>query len=86
MRGAMTLLTELGLTFASDAQLLALAGVASWVFAGLCLVMEQRRNRGRSLERLDRVGWVPWTLLFIANAVIGGGCLAMSLPVVLGNL
>lgn len=79
-------LTATGLAFASDAAQLALAGLVSWVFAVFCLVMEQRRIRGRSLERLERVGWVPWTPLFLASAVIGGGLLAVSLPVVLGSL
>ena len=74
------------LTFASDAVLLALTGVACWVFAAFCLVMDRVRSARRSVERLERVGWVPWTGLFLASAIIGGGCLAMSLPVVLGNL
>lgn len=81
---AMELLTQLA--FASDASLLALAGLVCWVFAAICLVMERRRNARRSLERLERVGWVPWTNLFVGSAIIGGGCLAMSLPVVLGHL
>lgn len=74
------------LVFASDAVLLALVGGGFWLFAGFCLVMERLRNARRSLERLERVGWMPWTNLFIGSAIIGGGCLAMSLPVVLGNL
>ncbi len=74
------------LTFASDAAMLALSGVGCWVFAGFCLVMERLRNARRSLERLERVGWVPWTNLFVGAAIIGGGLLATSLPVVLGNL
>ncbi len=81
---AMELLTQLA--FASDAALLALAGLACWVFAGVCLVMERRRGSRRSVERLEKVGWVPWTNLFVASAIIGGGCLATSLPVVLGSL
>jgi len=80
----MELLTQLA--FASDAALLALAGLLCWVFAGVCLVMERRRGSRRSVERLEKVGWVPWTNLFVASAIIGGGCLATSLPVVLGNL
>jgi hypothetical protein len=80
----MDLLTQFEL--ASDAAQLALIGAACWAFAVLCLFMEQRRVRQRSLERLERVGWVPWTGLFLACAMIGGGCLAMSLPVVLGSL
>lgn len=71
---------------ASDAAQLALLGAACWGFALLCLAMDQWRNRRRSVERLERVGWVPWTSLFLASAVIGGGLLALSLPVVLGRL
>lgn len=74
------------LIFASDAALIALAGLGAWVFAAFCLVMELLRNKRRSVERLERVGWVPWTNLFLASAVIGGGFLVMSLPVVLGKL
>ena len=74
------------LAFASDAQLLALAGLGCWVFAAICLIMERVRNSRRSVEQLEKVGWVPWTPLFLASAVIGGGCLAVSMPVVLGNL
>ena len=80
----MELLTRLA--FASDASLLALTGLVSWILAAICLVMERRRVKSRSLETLERVGWVPWTPLFLAFAVIGGGCLATSLPVVLGHL
>ena len=74
------------LTFASDAVLLAGAGAVCWVLAAVCLVMERRREKRRSLERLERVGFVPWTGLFLGLAIMGGGCLAMSLPVVLGKL
>lgn len=74
------------LTFASDAALLAVAGGMCWVLAAVCLVMDKRREKRRSVDRLERVGFVPWTGLFLGLAVIGGGCLAMSLPVVLGNL
>jgi len=74
------------LQFASDAELLALTGLACWVAAAICIVMDQMRGRSRSVERLEKVGWVPWTNLFVALAIIGGGCLATSLPVVLGNL
>ena len=74
------------LIFASDAMLLTLTGAAFWLFALVCLAMERLRARRRSVERLERVGWVPWTPLFLASAVVGGGCLAVSLPVVLGSL
>ena len=70
----------------SDAVQLAVVGALFWLFAGLCAVMEWRRGRNRSVERLEKVGWVPWTALFLSCAMIGGGLLAMSLPVVLGGL
>lgn len=74
------------LAFASEAMTLALTGLAFWLFAGVCLVMERVRNARRSVERLEKVGWVPWTPLFLASAVIGGGLLLMSLPIVLGRI
>lgn len=70
----------------SDAAQLTMAGGAFWVLAALCALMERVRNRRRNVARLERVGFMPWTSLFIAFAIIGGGMLAMSLPVVLGNL
>jgi len=32
---------------------------------------------------LNRVGWMPWTGLFLALAVIGGGLLAAAVPAIL---
>lgn len=71
---------------ASDATRMAVIGAAFWVSAAVAALMEWRRGRNRTVERLERVGWVPWTGVFIMCAMIGGGCLAMSLPVVLGKL
>lgn len=79
----MSFLTQL--EFASDATLLALTGAGCWVLAALCLLAERLRVRHRSVERLEKVGFMPWTALFMGFAIIGGGCLAISLPVVLGN-
>lgn len=70
----------------SDAVILALVGAGFMVLAGVCSFMDRRRNKTRSVERLEKVGWVPWTSLFVGFMIIGGGCLAMSLPVVIGNL
>lgn len=67
----------------SDAAQLAVVGGAFWLLAGLCALMERRRNKARDLARLEKVGWVPWTSLFMLAAIIGGGILAMSLPVVM---
>nr|WP_298926437.1 hypothetical protein [uncultured Erythrobacter sp.] len=70
----------------SDAAQLAFAGGGFWLLAGFCALMERRRNKGRDVSRLEKVGFMPWTTLFVLGAIIGGGCLAMSLPVVLGSL
>ncbi len=78
------LLTQLALS--SDAERLAVAGAAFWLIAAICGLMEWRRGRTRSVERLERVGWMPWTGIFLMCATIGGGFLVLSLPVVLGNL
>jgi len=72
--------------FANDAVQLALIGLSFVLFAGFAALMEWRRGRKRSIERLEKVGWVPWTLIFLACAFIGGGCLTMSVPVVLAEL
>lgn len=70
----------------SDAAQLALTGGLLWLFAGFAGYMERRRMKRRDLARLDQVGWVPWLGLFMGAAIIGGGMLAISLPVVLGSL
>lgn len=74
------------LALLTDAAQLALAGGLLWAFAGFAAVMDRRRARARNVARLEQVGWVPWTGLFVFAAILGGGCLAMSLPVVLGGL
>lgn len=67
----------------SDAAQLAWLGAALWVFAAFASLMERRRARVRSMARLEVVGWVPWTTLFVLAATAGAGLLAMSLPAVL---
>jgi hypothetical protein len=67
----------------SDAAKLAWIGGALWLFAGFAALMERRRARGRDVARLEQVGWVPWTGLFMLAAILGAGLLAMGLPVVL---
>ncbi|WP_432200854.1 hypothetical protein ACRAQ7_00885 [Erythrobacter sp. W53] len=74
------------LLFASDAKLLAMAGAGFLLVAGFASLMERRRGKARDIERLDQVGWVPWTSVFVGCAIIGGGMLTMSLPVVIGSL
>jgi hypothetical protein len=70
----------------SDAAQLALAGVLFWLLAGFAGFMERRRAKARDLDRLEQVGWVPWTGLFVLAAMLGGGCLAMGLPAVIGGM
>lgn len=70
----------------SDAAQLAWTGAGLWVLAGVAAVMERRRAKRRDVARLEQVGWVPWTGLFMLAAIAGGGCLAMSLPVVIGGM
>ena len=68
------------LLFASDAEIAAYWGLASIAVALLCLLMERRRmNR----SEINRVGWMPWTPLFLMFAVIGGGLLAAAVPSIL---
>ena len=71
------------LTFASEADLVALLGATFVALAIVALVMDRLRSRRERVGRLDRVGWVPWTLVFLACAIIGGGLLALSLPTAL---
>ncbi|WP_066532179.1 hypothetical protein [Erythrobacter sp. CCH5-A1] len=70
----------------SDAAQVAWAGGACLAFALFASLMEWRRTRTRNLARLEQVGWVPWTGLFVLSAMLGAGLLAMALPVVIrGN-
>lgn len=71
----MTLHNEL--VFASDAEIAAIAGGVFALLAVVCLVMERRRM---GVAAIDRVGWVPWTGLFLMCAVFAGGLLALGVP------
>ena len=63
------------LLFASDAELAALLGAGFLVLAAMTSFAERRRVRR---ARIDRVGWVPWTGLFLVCAVIGVTLLALG--------
>lgn len=63
--------------------MMALAGTSFWLLAGLALLGDRLRARRERLDRLDRVGFMPWTAIFLACAIIGGGLLALSLPAAL---
>ncbi len=68
------------LTFASDADILALWGFGFLCCAAVALLMERRRMKR---ARIDGVGWVPWTGIFLTCVVVGGGLLAVAVPGVL---
>lgn len=76
----MALIEPAWLLFASDGVILALWGGACLLIASAALVMDRRRHRRDRIGAPDRVGWMPWTLLFLLFAVIGVGLLAASLP------
>lgn len=65
------------LLFASDAEVAALSGVVCLLSGIGCMLMERRRIRRAAI---DRVGWVPWTGLFLMFAIAGGGLIALGLP------
>lgn len=67
--------------FASDAEVAAAVGAALLFCAVLTLLAERRRNR--STARGAAAGWMPWTPLFLAFAMMGVGLLALALPVVM---
>ena len=66
-----------GLRFASDAEVLSLWGAGFLVLAIVCLLMERRRVKRAAI---NRVGWVPWTGLFLLCTVLAGGLLALGIP------
>lgn len=73
------------LLFASDAVIVALWGAGFIAAAMLALVMERRRHRRDRIGAPDRVGWVPWTGVFLFCAVAGAGLLAAAVPGLLGS-
>lgn len=67
---------------ASEADQLALIGLGFVVLAMLALLADRARSKRK---RLDRVGWMPWTAIFLACLIIGGGMLALALPPVVAS-
>jgi hypothetical protein len=68
------------LLFASDAELLSLVGAMLLVLAGFASLMERRRMKRAAL---NRVGWMPWTGIFLTLAIVGGGLLSVAVPALL---
>ena len=54
--------------FASDAEIALFTGAAVLVLAALTNLAERRQIRR---ARIDQVGWVPWTGLFLMLMVVG---------------
>ncbi len=67
------------LLFASDADRLALWGGAFLLVAAVALVLDRRRHNRDRINAADRVGWMPWTLVFLTGATLGLGLIAVSL-------
>lgn len=74
------------LSFASEADLVALWGAGFIALAVTALLMDKRRATKRNVERLEKVGFMPWTAIFLGSMVIGGGLLALALPRVIATL
>lgn len=70
---------------ASDAMIAAIWGTAFLLVALYALAMDRRRQRRDRVGRPDSVGWVPWTGVFLASAVIGTGLLVASVPGIIGG-
>jgi hypothetical protein len=65
------------LLFASNAQLACAAGTLFLFLAAATRVADRRRTQR---QRIDRVGWMPWTGMFLVCAVIGLTLLGLGLP------
>ncbi len=65
------------LLFASNAELAVLGGVLLLLLAAATRYGERRRLQR---ERIDRVGWVPWTGLFLIFSVLGVTLLGLAIP------
>ncbi len=63
------------LTFASEAEIVGLWGLALILLALFAMWAERRRAR---TARFDNVGWVPWTSIFVFSAMIGAGLIALA--------
>ncbi|MGB3753647.1 MAG: hypothetical protein WA954_07090 [Parerythrobacter sp.] len=71
--GAMNSLDTL--TFASEAELAGLLGLAFLVLAIAAALAERRRAKRRSI---DHVGWVPWFAISFASMICGAGLVTLA--------
>lgn len=70
------------LLFASDATLCAVAGAVLLMVAGWSIVAERRRMRR---NRIEAVGWVPWTAVFFVSFFPGTVLLVLAVKGWLGG-
>ncbi len=64
------------LLFASEAELVGLAGLAMIGVALFALAAEKRRN---AKARFDALGWMPWTPIFMGSAMIAAALLILAI-------
>lgn len=69
-------------TFASEAEIVGVWGLAMLIVAALSLLGERRRMKR---ARIDGAGWVPWTNLFMVSAIIGMRLLALAVKGILAG-
>ena len=67
------------LLFASDADMLMIWGGACVLIAAAALLMDRRRHNRDRIAAADRVGVMPWTLIFLVCGVTGLGLFAAAL-------
>lgn len=63
------------LTFASEAEVAGLWGLACMAVALAAMIGETRRMKR---ARIDGVGWVPWRPIFLTAAIVGGGLILLA--------
>lgn len=68
--------------FASDATIVGMWGGAFLLAAAFALVADWRRAKRKDI---DRVGCMPWTLVFLCAAMIGAGLMVMAIKGWLGG-
>lgn len=64
------------LTFASDAEIAAIWACGFLLLAVIAFIAERRQ--GKRLQ-IEKVGWVPWTGVFLGSLMIAGGIGMMAI-------
>lgn len=65
------------LNFASEADLVVLAGAGLVILSFFALAADRLRIRRK---QLDKVGFMPWTGLFLLGLMAGAALIALALP------